>query len=171
MRSKLEKKTGPIRFSEVILALLDSPVSVCVFPLTRRKANAIRPLFLSSVVNHRVYAAHPSQSDWPRPVRCHHLWLARAASTLGGADLEAVLEAAGDGGEGSHAAGTGGLSALGLLGPVVCFVDARVSSLVVIQCLYHMNPNARFLAPVKGHPMVCLVDSYVHVHFRVLAAG
>jgi hypothetical protein len=92
-----------------------------LFPLHARKVNAIRPLFLSSVVNHCVHAAHPSQSDWPRPIPFHHLWLARAASTLGGADLEAVLEAAGDGGEGSHAAGTGGLSALGLLGPVVCY--------------------------------------------------
>jgi hypothetical protein len=43
------------------------------------------------------------------------------AGTLGSANLEAVLEASGHGGEGSHAAGTGGLPALGLLGPVVYF--------------------------------------------------
>lgn len=44
----------------------------------------------------------------------------RAASTLGGAGLEAVGELAGDVLERPHAAGAGGLSALGLLAPVVC---------------------------------------------------
>lgn len=43
-----------------------------------------------------------------------------SASTLGLSDLETVLEAAGDVLEVLHASGTGGLSALGLLGPVVC---------------------------------------------------
>lgn len=45
----------------------------------------------------------------------------RAPRVLGDTRLEAVLELAGDGAEVPHAAGTGGLSALGLLGPVVCY--------------------------------------------------
>lgn len=49
----------------------------------------------------------------------NRLWLVGAAGTLGGTDTEAVPELAGDLGERAHAAGTGGLSALGLLGPVV----------------------------------------------------
>jgi len=43
----------------------------------------------------------------------------RASRVLGGTRLEAVLELAGDGAEVPHTAGTGGLSALSLLGPVV----------------------------------------------------
>jgi hypothetical protein len=43
-----------------------------------------------------------------------------ATGALGKADLEAVGEAAGDGLEVTHASGSGGLSPLGLLGPVVC---------------------------------------------------
>jgi hypothetical protein len=42
------------------------------------------------------------------------------ASALGGTGLEAVAELAGDGLQVLHAAGTGGLSPLGLLAPVVC---------------------------------------------------
>lgn len=49
----------------------------------------------------------------------NRLWLVSTAGTLGSADAEAVPELAGDLGERAHAAGTGGLSALGLLGPVV----------------------------------------------------
>lgn len=56
-----------------------------------------------------------------------HLCLLGTTGTLGSAGLEAVLEASGHGGEGSHAAGTGGLPALGLLGPVVCFVSWSAS--------------------------------------------
>lgn len=41
-------------------------------------------------------------------------------SALGGADLEAVVEAAVDLLEVTHSAGAGGLSALGLLAPVDC---------------------------------------------------
>lgn len=43
------------------------------------------------------------------------------ASTLGLADLEAVLESPGNVLEVAHAAGTDGLSPLGLLAPVVYF--------------------------------------------------
>jgi len=42
------------------------------------------------------------------------------ASALGSTGLEAVAELAGDGLQVLHAAGTGGLSPLGLLAPVVC---------------------------------------------------
>jgi hypothetical protein len=42
------------------------------------------------------------------------------AGALGGTGLEAVGELAGDGLQVLHAAGTGGLSPLGLLAPVVC---------------------------------------------------
>lgn len=43
----------------------------------------------------------------------------RAPRVLGDASLETVLELAGDGAEVPHATSAGGLSALGLLGPVV----------------------------------------------------
>jgi len=43
-----------------------------------------------------------------------------ASGVLGVADTEAVVESSGDMLEVLHAAGTGGLSSLGLLGPVVC---------------------------------------------------
>jgi hypothetical protein len=43
-----------------------------------------------------------------------------AAGTLGLASLESILEATADVLEILHAAGTGGLSSLGLLGPVDC---------------------------------------------------
>jgi len=43
-----------------------------------------------------------------------------AAGTLGRTELEAIFEAPGDGLEVTHASGTGGLSPLRLLGPVVC---------------------------------------------------
>lgn len=54
----------------------------------------------------------------------------RATGTLGGTSAETVGEAAGDELEVTHAAGTGGLSALGLLGPVVC--DSQVTSQSII---------------------------------------
>lgn len=47
--------------------------------------------------------------------------------TRGCAGLEAVLEPAGDGAEVPHAAGAGRLSALSLLGPVVCLFPKLVS--------------------------------------------
>lgn len=89
------------------------------------------------VVNHRISSSH--FQAWRRPpfrsrlARWARLWLGSATGALGGANLEAVLEAPGDGGQRSHAAGTGGLSALGLLGPVVCF-SLRVS--VLCLCLW-----------------------------------
>lgn len=43
-----------------------------------------------------------------------------ATGTLGGTGLEAVKEAAVDIAQGAHAAGAGGLAALGLLTPVDC---------------------------------------------------
>lgn len=45
-----------------------------------------------------------------------------ATGALGGTGLEAVREAAVDVAEGAHAAGAGGLAALGLLRPVVCCI-------------------------------------------------
>lgn len=50
----------------------------------------------------------------------HALFQGRASRILGCASLEAVLEFAGDVLEVPHAAGADGLSALGLLAPVVC---------------------------------------------------
>lgn len=92
-----------------------------------------------------------------------HLCLLGAAGALGSADLEAVLEASGHGGERSHAAGTGGLSALGLLGPVVCFTSLSASC---------SGPPALFAGSVAGRVAVRVrVDASVHVHFLVLAAG
>lgn len=44
----------------------------------------------------------------------------RTFGTLGDADTEAIVESSGDVLEVLHASGTGGLSSLGLLGPVVC---------------------------------------------------
>lgn len=71
-----------------------------------------------------------------------------ALGTLGGTGLESVAELAVDGLEVSHAAGTGGLSSLGLLAPVVCRV--------LISCWIRYARVPR-----------CQVD----VHLRVLAAG
>ena len=48
-----------------------------------------------------------------------------ALGTLRRAGLEAVLELPGDELERPHAAGTGGLSSLGLLAPVVCKRDGQ----------------------------------------------
>jgi hypothetical protein len=47
--------------------------------------------------------------------------LADATSTLGHTSAESVLELSWDLLEGSHAAGAGGLSALGLLAPLDCY--------------------------------------------------
>lgn len=58
-----------------------------------------------------------------------HLSSGRATGTLGHTGLEAVLELAGNGAKVPHAAGTGGLSSLGLLGPVVCVFPINVSNL------------------------------------------
>jgi len=59
-------------------------------------------------------------SPQPPCSRRHHLSLVRwATGTLGGTDTEAVAELARDVLQCTHAAGTGGLSPLGLLSPVV----------------------------------------------------
>ena len=50
-----------------------------------------------------------------------------ASGVLGIADTEAIVESPGDVLEVLHAAGTGGLSSLGLLGPVVCGGELCVS--------------------------------------------
>ena len=50
----------------------------------------------------------------------HLLGLGWSTGTGWDTSLEAVLELAGNGLEVTAAAGTGGLAALGLLGPVVC---------------------------------------------------
>lgn len=78
------------------------------------------------VVNHRISSSTTLlQPRIGRPYRSvgivmeNRLWLVSTAGTLRGADAEAVPELAGDLGKRAHAAGTGGLSALGLLGPVV----------------------------------------------------
>lgn len=150
-------------------------------PPTRLQRKCNTP-FLSSIT-----AFHPLPSKaWTRPpfvlarLAGIHLWLGGTAGALGGADLEAVLEAPGDGGQGAHAAGAGGLSALGLLGPVVC-------------CALHVSIQSLYVCAWAGplrHPPSFVVDSslegsassgwwvgwgglgsFVHVHFRVLAAG
>jgi hypothetical protein len=55
-----------------------------------------------------------------------------ATGALGGAGLEAVREAAVDVAEGAHAAGAGGLAALGLLTPVDCCIRKfRVSRCII----------------------------------------
>jgi hypothetical protein len=82
-----------------------------------------------------------------------------ATGTLRRASLEAVGELAADGLEVLHAAGTGGLSPLGLLAPVVCgmmlvvFWWSSVSSAVSVQ------------VSVDWKRMVC------DVHFLTVALG
>ena len=75
-----------------------------------------------------------------------------AAGTLGGTALEAVGELAVDGLEVTHAAGAGGLPALGLLAPVDC--AALVAGPGRMECL-------SLRVEQRG----------IHVHFLVLAAG
>lgn len=82
------------------------------------------------------------------------------------ASLEAVLEAARDAGEVLHAAGADGLSALGLLAPVVC-----VASFVSKTSRRVTTPD-----PVQSFSQRAVMsgagqDRAVNVHFRVLAAG
>ena len=59
------------------------------------------------------------------------LALGGTAGGLGGAGLEAVLEAAVDVAEVAHSAGAGGLSPLGLLTPVDCFQQKRFVSFTI----------------------------------------
>lgn len=54
-----------------------------------------------------------------RRVEWNSLSSRRATGALGGASLETILEFAVDGLEVTHAAGAGGLAALGLFAPVV----------------------------------------------------
>jgi hypothetical protein len=57
----------------------------------------------------------------------HDLSSGSTPGTLGSTGLEAVLELASNGAEVPHAASTGGLSSLSLLGPVVCSVVTLAS--------------------------------------------
>jgi hypothetical protein len=73
--------------------------------------------------------------DQPRLLsleRSHRLGgsVGRALGALRGASAEAVAELAGDELECAHAAGTGGLSSLGLLTPVVCFGSCQMCVLM-----------------------------------------
>lgn len=108
------------------------------FPYTPPRKCNTPFLWLSSITAFHLLPPSSSQElDGPvvRSVSCwNRLWLVSAAGTLGGADTEAVPELAGDLGQRAHAAGTGGLSALGLLGPVVCFV-LNVSTYACLFCL------------------------------------
>lgn len=102
--------------------------------------------------------------------RCwNRLWLVSAASALGGSSAETVPELAGDFGQRAHATGTGGLSALGLLGPVVCSPCVLASVLVALRCPRCCCLSLLSWALVRG----CIFSdgSSVHVHLRVLAAG
>lgn len=72
-----------------------------------------------------------------------------ALGALGDTGLEAVLELPGHGAEVPHAAGTGDLSALRLLGPVVCS-----------RCVSVYSSGWWSMVPDVGN-----------VHLRILAAG
>jgi hypothetical protein len=71
-----------------------------------------------------------------------------ATGVLGEAGPEAVGEAAGDGLEVTHASGSGGLSPLGLLGPVVC--STRQITIRVESSGTAVNIHLRTLA--AGYP-------------------
>jgi len=73
------------------------------------------------------------------------------ASTLGLAQLEAVLEAPRDGFEVAHASGTGSLSPLGFLGPVDC---------------WHVCQARPIMISKYG-----TIELEKDIHLRVLAAG
>lgn len=66
-----------------------------------------------------------------------------ALGALGDTSLEAVQEAAVDNAQGAHAAGAGGLAALGLLTPVVCSKKKKFVSRVVptIACILISSPR------------------------------
>lgn len=89
------------------------------------------PLF-RSIVPHAVSPVN-HKSSYVRACRlCRR---GRAPGALGSALLESVGELARDQLEGSHAAGTGGLSPLGLLAPVVywMWVSMTISGEVVLN--------------------------------------
>ncbi len=88
---------------------------------------------------------HPRASSVkPSSSRSITLRLGGVARALGETCLESVLELAGDGAEVSDAAGAGDLPALGLLGPVVCFLVSEFSS--SIWAVWH----ARLLSTRQG---------------------
>lgn len=126
-------------------SVIDSSCTV-KFPLHASEENAIRHfLWLSSITAVQPRAPAPSPVPVPRKLfgwyRCwNHLWLVSAASALGGASAETVPELAGDFGQGAHATGTGGLSALGLLGPVVCTSCVLASLLLAPRCPWVLQP-------------------------------
>ena len=66
-----------------------------------------------------------------------------ALGALGGADLEAVVEAAVDLLEVAHSAGTGGLSALGLLAPVDC--RTKLVSQYILNTQVFLSKDKRLL--------------------------
>ena len=86
-----------------------------------------------------------------------------ATGTLGRAGLEAVAELAVDGLEVLHAAGTSGLSPLGLLAPVVCggmlVLVLRSFAAVAMRCRWSVQVS------VGWRREVC------DVHFLTLALG
>jgi hypothetical protein len=85
---------------------------------------------------------HHARAEWSTILHIESRLSGRldAAGALGGTGLEAVGELAGDGLQVLHAAGTGGLSPLGLLAPVVCggmlvlvlFSCSRINALSVV---------------------------------------
>lgn len=81
------------------------------------------------------------------------------ARTLGGAGLEAVAELAGNGLQVLHAAGTGGLSPLGLLAPVVC------GGMLVLILRRSVHWRRLVQVSVGWRRVVC------DVHFLTLALG
>ena len=70
----------------------------------------------------------PVSETKPNAPTFDRLSLLGAASTLGGTDLEAVLEAAVDDLQVSSSAATGGLSSLGLLAPVDCSKNRKLAA-------------------------------------------
>ena len=135
---------------------------------TRPNTNSTgKRLFFARHLGCRALSYQPSSSlrDQTRCAVEINLLALGTAGGLGGAGLEAVLEAALDVAEVAHSAGAGGLSALGLLAPVVC----------VQQKIVSFNPNS------SGADMISIIDqarehntvwmSGEFVHLRVLAEG
>lgn len=85
------------------------------------------------------FPASPRTKTRRRIGKTGNLCGGRATGALGGAGLEAVLEALVDGAQGAAAAGAGGLAALGLLTPVDCCKEKNlVSRIVSLNCHFRM---------------------------------
>ena len=108
---------------------------------------------------------HHARAEWSTILHIESRLSGRldAAGALGSTALEAVGELAGDGLQVLHAAGTGGLSPLGLLAPVVCggtlVLVLRSFAAVAMRCRWSVQVS------VGWRREVC------DVHFLTLALG